>query len=75
MKVYRRFYVYSTLDILDEIEGKYSLLEDNPLIGTEYVTGRGYLYRYQLIKRYALFYPVSDGVVLIQTVNVATLLK
>jgi plasmid stabilization system protein ParE len=53
----------AALNLLDEIDKKYGLLEDNPLMGTEYVTERGRLYRYVLVKRYMMFYTVSDNVV------------
>lgn len=56
----------AALSMLDEIEEKYDLLEDNPLIGTEYVTEGGRLYRYVLVKRYKMFYTVNDGTILIR---------
>lgn len=55
----------AALDMLDEIERKYNLLEDNPLIGAEHITEAGRLYRYVLVKRYKMFYSVNNGVVLI----------
>ena len=56
----------AAINLLDEIEKKYDLLEDNPFMGTEYITERGRVYRYLIVKRYMMFYTVSGNVITIR---------
>ena len=55
----------AALDMIDEIERMYGLLEDNPYMGEEHITEGGRPYRFVLVKNYMMFYVVQGDVILI----------
>ena len=56
----------AALRLLDEIDRRYGLLENNPFMGTEYITQAGRLYRFLIIGRYKMFYTVKNNAITIQ---------
>ena len=55
----------AALNLIDQIEHMYSLLEDNPYMGEEHITEGGRAYRFVLIKNYMMFYHVQDNRIVI----------
>jgi plasmid stabilization system protein ParE len=53
----------AALSLIDRVEHMYSLLEDNPLMGTEHITEGGKTFRFVLVKSYMLFYRVEGNVI------------
>lgn len=55
----------AALDMIDEIEHMYTLLEDNPRMGEEHITEGGKPYRFVPVKNYMMFYTVQGNAVVI----------
>jgi plasmid stabilization system protein ParE len=56
----------AALAMIDEIEHLYTLLEDNPYMGEEHITGGGKAYRFLPVKNYLLFYTVQENMIIIR---------
>jgi addiction module RelE/StbE family toxin len=53
----------AALNLIDKVEHMYSLLEENPYMGTEHITESGKSYRFVMVKKYMMFYTVEGGVI------------